>query len=38
MRGVAIVAPGRTAVATFGGGLRGGSVAYLASLVIKESV
>ena len=38
MRGVAIVAPVRTAVATFGGGLRGVSAADLASLVIKESV
>ncbi len=38
MRGVAIVAPVRTAVATFGGGLRDVSAADLASLVIKESV
>ena len=38
MRGVAIVAPVRTAVATFGGGLRSVSAADLASLVIKESV
>ncbi len=38
MRGVAIVAPVRTAVATFGGGLRDVSAADLASLVIKEAV
>ena len=38
MRGVAIVAPVRTAVATFGGGLRDISAADLASLVIKEAV
>ena len=38
MRGVAIVAPVRTAVATFGGGLRDISAANLASLVIKEAV
>ena len=38
MRGVAIVSPVRTAVGTFGGGLRGVSAADLSSLVIKELV
>lgn len=38
MRGVAIVAPVRTAVGTFGGGLRSVSAADLGSIVIKESV
>ncbi len=38
MRGVAIVSPVRTAVATFGGGLRHVSAAELGSVVIRELV
>lgn len=38
MRGVAIVSPVRTAVGTFGGGLRNVSAAELGSIVIKETV
>ena len=38
MRGVAIVSPVRTAVGTFGGGLRSVSAADLGAIVIKETV
>ena len=38
MREVAIVSPVRTAVGTFGGGLRGVSAAELGSIVIKETL